>query len=116
MCKAPDKELNGGAVSLRLWEAMMQKSCLGCGLHAMHAMMTGMCGCAAPQQRLQEGDVSGALARRQDMAFSEAVVRGAVPVESAVRTCHHGESSQVAHPLRSPRSLYKGPPAAMLCA
>lgn len=116
MCKAPDKALNGDAVSLHLWEAMMQKSCLGCGLHAMDDMMTSMCACAAAQQRLQEGDVSGALARRQDMALSGAVVWGAVPVEPAVRTCHHGESSQGAHPLRSPRSLCKGPPSEMLCA
>lgn len=43
MCKAPDKALNSGAVSLRLWEAMMRKSCLGCEVHAVHGMMMRAC-------------------------------------------------------------------------
>ncbi len=71
----------------------MQDSCLGYDMHAAHGKMNGMCTFAAAQQRLQEGDVSGALVLRQDMAFNEPAVPGAVPVDVALCACYDGEVS-----------------------
>ena len=58
-----------------------------------------MCWCAAAQQGLQEGDVSGPVTVGSALAGIQAGLWRAVPVESAVRSGHHGEVSQVAHLL-----------------
>ncbi len=60
-----------------------------------------MCWCAAAQQGLQEGDVSGPVTVGSALAGIQAGLWRALLVESAVRSGNHGEVSQVAHLLIS---------------
>ena len=59
------------------------------------------CACAAAQQGLQEGDVSGAVTKCRGLAGREAVVGRGLPVEPALPARPHGEGPQMAHPLKS---------------